>query len=182
MTRWSQDSRNEHNSVASLSSSSYFTSILENWQIRVLKTFKWSTIFVPSFIHKMYNRLFKKILFFKDFVIYKISSLFHKLVVVSSPTMLNNTSSARHKWIVLRALASRSSQSSSVMLVGFFVLSSNAFCNPCCIRISRILSFHSSKLFLSLNFSTSNLELYTFAISTNHLETTTYIWIPKIFN
>jgi hypothetical protein len=68
------------------------------------------------------------------------------LVVASSPAMLNKTSSDKHKRMVLRALASRSSQSSFVMLVSFFVL-------PQCLlqsllhSKSRILSFHNSKLF-----------------------------------
>jgi hypothetical protein len=51
------------------------------------------------------------------------------------------------------------------MLAGFFYLFANAFFNPCCTRISHIFIFHSSKLFLPLNLSTSNLKLYTFFIN-----------------
>ena len=83
---------------------------------------------------------------------YKISNLFHKLVGDVSPMLLNNTSSARHKQIVLSALASRSSHSSSVMVRGFFLFPSKALCNPCWTNKSHIFNFQSSKLFLPLNF------------------------------
>jgi len=165
VTRWSQDSLDKYSSETALSSSSNFTSILVHWQIRVLKTFKWSVICVPSFIRKLYKCLFKKILFDKFFVIYILSSLVHKHVVVNSSMMLNNISSARHKQIVLRDFASRSSQSSSIMLVGFFEFLAKAFCNPCFRRRSHILIFHSVKLLFPVNFGTSNLELYTFVIT-----------------
>jgi len=168
VTIWSQDSGNEHSSIIALSSSSNFTSIAVNWEIKVLKTFKWSTIFVPSFIYKLYNCLFKKILFDKFFVIYRLSTLVHKPVFVVSSMMLNNTSSSRHKRTILRALASRSYQSSSNMLVSFFDLPSKAFGNPFCTRISCILSFHRKKLFLPLNFSISKLELWTISINKNY--------------
>ena len=100
------------------------------------------------------------------FVIYKLSNLLHNPDVVSSPMILNITSLFRHKLMVLTSFASRYSHSHSVMVVGFFDFPSNAFYNPCCTSKSRILSSESSKLFLSLNFSTLNFELFILAIST----------------
>jgi len=141
VTRWSQDSCNEHNSVTSFSSSSYFTSILVNWKIGVLKFFKWSTIFVHSFILNLYKCLFRKILFINFFFIKILSSMFHKPSIVSSPTTLNKTSFARHKHMVLRALESKSSQCSYVILANLFVFLINSLCNPCCTSKSHIFNF-----------------------------------------
>ena len=99
-------------------------------------------------------------MFVTDLVIYRLSSLFHKLAADVSPIMLNNTSSARHKWIVLSA--SISSHSSSVMVRGFFLFLSKPLCNPCWTNKSHIFNFQSSKLFLPLNFSISNFVLDIF--------------------
>ena len=75
VTKWSHDSVNEHNKVIALSSDSNFTSIRSNYTKRVLKVFRWSLISVPSFMRKLYNCLFRRILLGKDLVMYNFSTL-----------------------------------------------------------------------------------------------------------
>jgi hypothetical protein len=126
-------------------------------------------------MRKLYSCLFRKILFVKDFVMYKLSSFDHKPAAVFSVTMLNSTSSAKHRRMALSALASISSQSSSVMDAGCFAFPKSAFTTPCCTSRSCILTFQISKLFLPLNFSISNLALCIFFIRGNIKETNTTV-------
>lgn len=67
--------------------------------------------------------------------------------------------------MVLRAQSSNSSQSKSFMLVGFFFTPSNALCNLYCTIKSLTFSFHKTKLFLPLNYSTPNFSFVIFPIS-----------------
>jgi hypothetical protein len=118
-------------------------------------------------MRKLYNCLFRKILFVKDFVMYRLSNFVHKPVVVFSETILNRTSSTKHRRMTINALASISSRYSSVMDAGCFAFPKSAFTTPCCTSRSCILTFQISKLFLPLNFSISNLALCIFFIKGN---------------
>jgi hypothetical protein len=118
-------------------------------------------------MRKLYNCLFRKILFVKDFVMYRLSIFDHQSTVVFSLTMLNSTSSTKHKRMALSALVSISSQLSFVMDAGCFAFPKSAFTTACCTSRSCILTFQNSKLFLPLNFSILNLALYIFFIRGN---------------
>jgi len=118
-------------------------------------------------MRKLYNFIFRKILFIRDFVIYKISIFVHKPTVVFSATMLNITSSPKHRHMALSALTSISSQWSFVMDVGYFTFPKSTFTTLCCMSRSCILTFQISKLFFPLNFSISKLALYIFFIRGN---------------
>jgi hypothetical protein len=118
-------------------------------------------------MRKLYNFLFRKILFVKDFIMYRVSNFDHKPNLVFSVKMLNNTSSTKHKRMTLNALPSISSQSSSVMDTGCFSFPKSTFTAPCCTSRSCILTFQISKLFFPLNFSILNLALCIFFIRGN---------------
>jgi len=125
-----------------------FTSIASNSLILLKKFICFNTV-VPFFMHSPYNC-------FWLFVIYNVSNLDHKLVVISSSITLYMSSSVRHNWIMLVVFRSNYSQSSFDMPAAFADFSCKVLWRLCCTNNAFTLVCHKLKFSLPLNFSTSN--------------------------
>jgi len=114
-----------------------------------------SLIGIPSFMRMVKRHSFKLSLLVRDLVIYKLSNLSHKLVVVSSLVTSRRTLSVRQSCMTLCAFIFISSFLSSDMDFNNLSLPDKTFNKPCCTKKARIFTLHKLKLFLLLsNFST----------------------------
>lgn len=146
----------EQNNRRAWSSSLIWTSIFFKSIIIELKSARLDLMDVSFAIRSINKHCFKYNKFVRKFVIYKNSNLCCKPSAIFPSEPSHKTSSDEHNWIAIRSLSSISSFCSSVEVLGIFSLTGSAFCNPCCIKTTRILICHKPKLLKGSHFSISN--------------------------
>ena len=104
----------------------------------------------------VYNCFFKQRRLWRDFVMYLLSSFAESLSTVFSPETSPKTSSPSDNNIALYAYFIITIFCAAVISAGSISSPSNANSHSCCVRRASIFTRHRLKLFLPVNFSTSN--------------------------